>query len=275
MTQSNDLFSHRPTFSQNFANKKSSGYLDPSIWSIIVGPAQNSNNEAQYYTDGISNLRIENGALRLIATHEAQAGGYQYSSARIETKDKKSFLYGRIDVTAKLPKGVGTWPAIWLLPANDKYADLSSPDDLMRYKNGGEIDIVEAVGFEPNVVYGVAHTLSDTTDHPDGTGSYNAVKVPGNDSEFKTYSLLWTPDNMTFLVDGQSFFTYSKKTGADYKTWPFDQPFYMIINLAIGGTWGGMDISHFPNGIDDQSLPASLDIQSIYYYPYIGSSTKK
>ncbi len=268
-TQDNSLFATKPTWSQNFADK-TYNYLDTLYWSVLVGPAQNDNNEAQYYTDNMANIRIKDGALRLTATHEPQPDGYQYASARIETQGKQSFLYGRIDIVAKLPSGVGTWPAIWLLPANDKYADLRPTSDKLRYKNGGEIDIVEAVGFEPNYVYGVAHTLSDATERLDGTGSYGVIKVPNNDTEFKAYSLLWTPDSITFIANNEPYFTYTRKPDSDYKTWPFDQPFYLIINLAIGGTWGGMDTTHYPNGIDDKALPASLDIKSIYYYPYIG-----
>jgi beta-glucanase (GH16 family) len=273
-TQNNPLFATKPAWTQNFADK-TYGYINPFYWSVLVGPAQNDNNEAQYYTSNLSNIRIGDGALHLTATHESQPLGYQYASARIETKDKKSFLYGRIDITAKLPSGVGTWPAVWLLPANDNYANLSPTSNTLRYRNGGEIDIIEAVGFEPNYVYGVAHTLSDTTDRPDRTGSYSVIKVPNNDTEYNTYTLLWTPNSMTFIVNDESFFTYTRKPGSDYKTWPFDQPFYLIANLALGGTWGGMDKANYPDGINNKALPASLDIKSIYYYPYIGSETKK
>lgn len=269
-TQSDPLFSTKPSWSQNFATQ-TSGTIDPSFWNVLVGPAENSNNEQQYYSDSATNLKIENGALRLIGTHQPQPNNYKYGSARLETQGKKDFLYGRFDITAKLPAGSGTWPAVWLLPANEIYAKKSANNDPLRYKNGGEIDILEAVGFEPNVVYGVAHTASDVSLHPDGTGSFGAVKVPTSQTDYNTYTLLWTPTSLSFAVNGVVFYTYSRPAASSYVNWPFDQPFYMIANLALGGSWGGLDTAHYPgNGINDSALPASLDIKSIYYYSYIG-----
>jgi beta-glucanase (GH16 family) len=269
--QTNPLFATNPTWSQNFADQ-TSGVPDPRYWNVLVGPAENSNKEQQYYTDNLTNLRVEGGALRFIATHGAQPEGYTYGSARIETQGKQSFLYGRIDITAKLPKGVGSWPAVWMLPANNIYAEKSPEGTALRYKNGGEMDILEAVGFEPDVVYGVAHSASDLTIRADGTGSHGTAKVPNSTKSFNTYSVLWTPTSVTFAVNDMPYFNYVRKDGADYTTWPFDQPFYLIANLAMGGTWGGMDTSIFKNGIDNSALPSSLDIRSIYYYPYIGST---
>jgi beta-glucanase (GH16 family) len=267
--QNDTLFTTYPSWSQDFSDYEID-HLDPTYWEVNVGPAQNSNHEAQYYTNSPANLRIENGTLVLEATKQAEPGGYQYASSRIDTQGKESFLYGRLDVTAKLPTGVGTWPAVWMLPATTKYRDLSPATNALRYKNGGEIDLIEAVGFNPNVEYGIAHTLADET-HPDGTGSYNQITVPGNDTAYNLYTLLWTPDSLTFAVNNKPFYVYNRQVGADYKTWPFDQPFYLILNLALGGSWGGIDTAHFPgNGIDNSALPASLDVRSIYYYPYIG-----
>jgi licheninase len=162
------------------------------------------------------------------------------------------------------------------LPANNNYANESPISNSLRYRNGGEIDVMEAVGFQPNLIYGVAHTVSDLQLRSDGTGSFGTINVPKSSSDFATYTLLWTPTRITFAVNGKEFSTYARKDGADYTTWPFDQPFYLIVNLAMGGTWGGMDTAHFPkNGIDDAALPASLDIRSIYYYPYVGDKTVK
>ena len=270
-TQSNPVFASSPSWSQDFTNKSVTS-LDPKYWNALVGPAENSNKEQQYYSADSQHLRVENGALRLIGTHQAEPGGYQYGSARIETQGKREFKYGRIDVTAKLPAGSGTWPAVWLLPANDTYEQQSPATDPERYRNGGELDILESVGFQPNVVYGVAHTASDLTEHADGTGSYAKATVPTSSSDFNTYTILWTPTTMTFEVNGTPYYTYSRPTNANYKVWPFDQPFYLIANLALGGNWGGEDTAHFPgNGIDNSALPSSLDIRSIYYYPYVGS----
>jgi beta-glucanase (GH16 family) len=267
--QTSPLFSTYPAWSQNFADD-SSGKLDSKYWNIFKGVPQSDNHEAQYYTDNPTNLHIKDGALSLMATHQAGPDGYKYLSARVDTQHKVSFLYGRIDVTAKVPNGVGTWPAVWFLPSNNKYADLGSRGDSFRYLNGGELDLIEEVGFNPNIEYGIVHTKSDVRDHTDGVGTFNQVEVLGNDVHYNKYSMLWTPNSITFEVNDTPFFTYDRPPGADYNTWAFDQPFYMIMNLAMGGKWGGEDTAHFPgNGIDDSALPASLDIKSIYYYPYI------
>jgi beta-glucanase (GH16 family) len=269
-TQNNPLFAAGPSWSQNYTGRKS-GLLDPKYWNVLVGPADNSNKEQQYYTTNPTNLHIDNGALHLTATRQKQPAGYQYGSSRIETQNKQTFLYGRMDIEAKLPKGVGTWPAVWLLPANGVYAQKSPKDDIWSYENGGEIDVIEAVGFQPNVVYGVAHTASDISLRSDGTGSNSTINVANSSTHFNKYTLLWTPTSLTFAVNDVAYYTYTRHSGADYTTWPFDQPFYLIANLAMGGSWGGLDTVDYPgNGIDNSALPASLDIRSIYYYPYTG-----
>jgi beta-glucanase (GH16 family) len=267
-TQDDARFATQPSWVQDFARQQS-GALDATYWNVLIGPAENANQEQQYYTDNPSNLQIKDGALKLIATNTPQPEGYKYGSVRLETQGKQSFKYGRFDITAKLPVGSGTWPAVWLLPANNLYADKSPEGSPLRYKNGGEIDIIEAVGFQPDVVYGVAHTAADLSKRTDGTGSHKSVQVPGSSAAFNTYTLLWTPDSLTYAVNGKPFFTYTRQAGADYTTWPFDQPFYMIVNLAMGGTWGGLNTAEFPgDGIDTRALPTSFDIKSIYYYPY-------
>lgn len=271
--QSDSQFSTYPTWAQDFASA-GDGQPDPRYWNIFQGQPPNDNQEAQYYTADHKNVYIGHGALTLKATHESQPKGYQYASGRIDTEGKLSFLYGRIDVTAKLPSGVGTWPAIWLLPNNTKYQDLGSSSDPIRYINGGEMDMMEAVGFNPDIVYGVVHTRTDLK-NPDRIGAFNQVTVPGNNTGYNRYTMLWTPSTITYEVNDTPFFTYTRQAGSDYTTWPFDQPFYLILNLAMGGNWGGEDMAQFPgNGIDNSALPASLDIKSIYYYTYIGSQAK-
>ncbi len=273
--QNNPLFSKQPAWVQDFT-AQTTEIPDPQYWNVLVGPAQNDNKEQQYYTASVNNLRIENGALRIIATKSSQPGGYSYSSARLETEGKKSFLYGRIDVMAKMPKGTGTWPAVWMMPANDLYARKSPNDNVLRYRNGGEIDIIEAVGFEPGIIYGVAHTLLSAESNDDGSGNHGTVSVPTSAETFNKYSLMWTPTSLVYAVNNEPYFVYNRSDKADYTVWPFDQPFYLIVNLAMGGTWGGNDTANFPgNGIDDEALPTSLDIQSIHYYPYIGPSLSK
>jgi beta-glucanase (GH16 family) len=267
--QNSSLFSEYPSWAQNFVDYKSQSLIS-RYWNINQGPADNSNYEAQYYTNNPMNLHVKDGSLTLAATQQAEPLGYKYASARIDTQNKQSFLYGRIDITAKIPTGAGLWPAVWLLPANNKYENLSPATDSTRYLNGGEMDLIEEVGYLPNTEYGIVHTLSDAV-NPNDVGEYNTVIVPDGNESYNLYSLLWTPTTITYELNNIPFFTYNKTVGEGYQTWPFDQPFYLIINLALGGSWGGGDTAEFPvNGIDNSILPASMNIQSIYYYPYIG-----
>ena len=259
------IFASRPAWSQDFSANPA---LDHSIWTPSTGVINSDNNEQQYYTDQPENLRVEHGALRLIATNATRSDGYRYQSARIDTSGKKTILYGRLDVVAQLPQGIGTWPALWLLPASEEYANRSPMSDESRYLNGGEIDIMESIGSEPNTIYGTVHTTMDTALHT-SPGQYGTMVVGDSASAFHTYTLLWTPTKLSYAIDGHVFYSYSRMAGATYKTWPFDRPFYLIINLALGGSWGGMN-SAYPNGIDSSALPASLDIRSVSYYPYVG-----
>ncbi len=261
------VFAACPTFSQDYS-KQSTGIVSSQIYNIATGKPE-ANQEAQLYTANSQNLRIENGSLVLQALNDPQQG-FSYTSARIDTKGKEDFLYGRIVVRATLPSSIGTWPAIWMLPSQSKYAALSPVTDTNRYLNDGEIDIAESVGTEAHRVYGIAHSLAYPEDGPDRS-YYSVVRVPDNDTVFHNYEIDWTPTNLTFSVDGKAYFSISKQAGADYRSWPYDQPFYLILNLAIGGAWGGTDRAQFPtDGVDKSALPASLNVQSINYYPYIG-----
>ena len=261
-TQTNGLFSTYPVWSQDFENYKAST-VSASYWNVSQGPPPNTNNESEYYTDNPSNLRVNNGNLTLEATQANEPDNYHYASARIDTENKKSFLYGRIDVVAKVPDGVGTWPAVWMLPSTTKYNNNPTTSSY-----GGEIDLIEEVGFSPNIEYGIVHTESDIFNA--GVGEYNTIDIPNNDTTYNLYSVLWTPLSITFEINNVTFFTYNKTNGANYTTWPFNEPYYLILDLALGGTWGGQDMSNFPAGIDNSALPASMHIQSIYYYSYVG-----
>ncbi len=220
------------------------------------------NNEVQLYTDNAENLRVEDGSLMITALNESQ-DGFSYTSARIDTLDKKDFFYGKLVVRAKLPSSGGTWPAIWMLPTNPKYASLSPASDYKRHLNDGEIDIAESVGMYPHLIYAVTHARNYTRQGVDHT-YFDTVKVPRSDTRYHDYGVDWTPTRITMSVDGKPFFTYKKKSGADWRSWPFDQPFYLILNLAVGGTWAGRD------GIDNDALPATMQVESIRYYSYIG-----
>ena len=168
-----------------------------------------------------------------------------------------------------MPNGIGTWPSIWLLPSDPQYAKLSPSSDTTRYLNDGEIDIAEAVGIQPNTVYGVAHNVAYPENGVKGT-YFNTTNVATEYSGYNSYELDWTPTSLTFSVNGQAYYTYTKKAGANWKSWPYNQPFYLVVNLALGGSWAGNN-KNYPQGIDSSSLPASLNVQSIDYYPYTGN----
>jgi beta-glucanase (GH16 family) len=254
-----------PSLSLNYT-KMADGPIENSIFNVYEG-APEGNHEAHYYTASPANVQIEKGYLILRAL-SSQQQGYNYTSARVDTKGKADFLYGKLVVRTKLPSNVGAWPAIWMLPSTTKYEDLGSIDDPYRYLNGGEIDIAESVGAIPHLIYGIAHSLSHPTDGLQDY--YSTITIPDSNTTFHDYGLEWTPTELTFTVDGNAFFSIEKEAGADYHSWPYDQPFYLVLNLALGGSWGGIDRTDFPlDGIDARALPSTMDIQSIQYYPYI------
>lgn len=186
------------------------------------------NNEAQVYTR--RNHHLEDG--KLIITARKEDGGY--TSTRITTKDKVEFQYGRVEARAKLPSGTGVWPAIWMLGSNI---------DEVGWPGCGEIDILEYVGKDPGMVYTSLHT-------PDSHGNtINTRKTPVADIEdgFHLFAMEWEPDAIRFYTDGELVYTFSPKERTP-EVWPFDQPFYLVINLAIGGNFGGpqIDDSIFP-----------------------------
>ena len=267
--QADPEFATCPSFFVDYS-RQIRGTLNPYEFNVYIGqPVANS--EAQYYTAAPNNLRIENGSLILEARQQTY-NGYRYTSARLDTHGKEDFLYGKLVIRAMLPTGVGTWPAIWMLPSQPKYASKSPASDTKSYLNDGEIDIAESIGLEPHVVYGVAHSVAYPEDGPDRS-YYSTITVPGNDRSYHNYEVDWTPTSITFRIDDNAFYTYHKKAQADWRSWPFDQPYYLIINLALGGSWAGSDTLDFPgDGIDKRVLPASLRVQSIYYYPYAGKT---
>ena len=209
---------------------------DRSRWDYEVGFIRN--NERQYYTrDRAENARVENGLLVIEARRERFEGA-DYTSASLTSR--ANWTYGRIEVRARLPKGRGTWPAVWTLGANIGQAG---------WPACGEIDIMEHVGFDPGRVHANIHTTA--YNHVKQTNEGNNILVPGADGAFHVYAATWTPDGIAMSVDGQRYFTFSKEPGGD-SVWPFDKPHYLILNLAIGGNWGGQ------RGIDDAAFPARI-----------------
>ena len=225
--------------------------IDESKWDYDIGTGDWGwgNGEAQYYTNNSSNSFIENGHLVIQALLQ-NYGGANYTSARMVTRDQGDWTYGRIEVRAKLPGGVGTWPAIWMLPTDWVYGG---------WPYSGEIDIMEHVGFDPNVIHGTAHTEVynwwNGTPPPEGT-----MYINGATSSFHDYTLEWDKDYLKWYVDDVQYFTYANDQEENYETWPFDQRFHLLLNIAIGGTWGGQQ------GIDDDIFPVHLEVDYVRVY---------
>lgn len=206
------------------------------------------NNELQYYTeDRLKNARVENGYL-FIEAHQEPFKTREYTSARLLTRGKQSWKYGRFEIRAKLPSGRGTWPAIWMLPKEWQYGG---------WPASGEIDIMEHVGYEPNFIYGSVHT--DTYNHVDGTQFTESIKVPDAESTFHTYTIEWTPEKISWHVDDRQYASFPNKHKT-HKEWPFDQAFRLILNIAVGGNWGGQ------KGIDDSIWPQQMVVDFVRVY---------
>ncbi len=263
-------FNSTPTWFQNFQNYGSS-QLNSKYWNYDLGNGQNGwgNNEAENYTNNPSNVRIQNGKLIIEATKQIQNGNINYQSARINTANKVNFQYGMFNMVLKLPSGIGTWPAVWFLPQNRIYQNKKPLNPL----NNGEIDWTEAIGVQPNDVYSVAQAVKSNYFTPNEHDKI--VHVPNDSTEFYDYTFQWTPNSLTFLLNGKVYYKLDKKSNWNYTTWPYDQPFYLIINQALGGNWGGQDrVQYPPNGINNQALPSFMEIKSIAYYPYLGKNSQ-
>jgi len=228
--------------------------LDPSKWSFDTSRNKVGwyNGELQYYAAGRQeNLRIKNGRLIIELRKDPRAiaklpdwGKQQYSSAKIVTKDKVAFNTGFVEVSAKLPCARGTWPAIWMMPQ----AGGSWPD-------GGEIDILEQVGSQPNVAHATLHTALFNHTRHNGRGAETAV--PTACSAFHRYQLAWTVDWITMGVDDRAYMRVGDDQPGGRGAWPFDAPFYLILNLAMGGDWAAA------KGIDDAALPQRLEVDYV------------
>lgn len=230
-----------------------SGLVDPARWGYEEGFVRN--NEKQYYTAGRrENVRRENGRLIIEARREnfaspkAPANRAAFTSGSITTQGKRSWTYGRFEVRAKLPTGRGTWPAIWMLGDNINTAG---------WPLSGEIDIMENVGFDPDVIHANIHTQA--YNHVQKTNKGDRITVPKPYDAFHVYAAEWTPEKVEILVDGKRYFSFANehRTIAE---WPFDQPFYLILNVAVGGDWGGR------NGIDESIFPQRMEVDYVRVY---------
>lgn len=222
------------------------GAPDPTKWGYDLGGNGWGNNELEYYTDRPENARIANGNLIIEAKQESY-GGRNYTSARLLTKDKAQWTYGKFEIRAKLPTGVGTWPAIWLLSANNP---LHWPDD-------GELDIMEEVGFTPNLIYGTAHNKA--YNGANGLQKGSTIPISTAQDSFHVYTMEWTRDAIRWSVDSIQYFIYANPDQG-FDTWPYYKDFFMILNLAVGGNWGGA------KGVDDSVFPQQMLIDYVRVY---------
>jgi beta-glucanase (GH16 family) len=226
------------------------GKPDDKKWDYDLGNGDNGwgNNELEYYTNDPKNVRVENGNLVIEAIKEPK-GGFNYTSTRILSKNKGDWTYGRIEVRAKLPKGRGTWPAIWMLPTEWKYGG---------WPESGEIDIMEHVGFDPGVVHANLH--SGKYNHIKKTNVDGKVTVPDAMDAFHVYAIDWTKDKIDFYVDDNLYHSLRHQPGDDYMGWPFDQKFHLIMNIAVGGGWGGQ------KGVDESIWPQRMEVDYVRVY---------
>lgn len=229
------------------------GLPDPKKWGYDVGGNGWGNQELQYYTEYRSeNARVENGKLIIQARMENYQGS-SFTSARLVTTNRGDWTYGRIEVRAKLPYGKGTWPAIWMLPTTWNLGNGSWPDN-------GEIDIMEHVGYDPGIIHGSTHCNKYV--FTKGTQKTATVNIPDCMTTFHNYIMEWTKDDIKMYVDDKLYFTsYNEGTGWQY--WPFFKDFHLLLNIAIGGTWGGAQ------GIDASIFPQKMEVEYVRVYKKI------
>ena len=231
------------------------GLPDPEKWSYDVGDACDlpagcgwGNNELQYYTkDRLENARVENGKLT-IELRKEKMGTRDYSSARLLTKNKGDWTYGRFEIRARIERSLGTWAAIWMLPTDNEYGG---------WPASGEIDIMENVGWGPDTILATTHT--DAYNHMIGTHKSGSFTVTDAHTSFHDYILEWNEKEYSAYVDGDLVFNFkNEKTG--YREWPFDKNFHLILNIAFGGNLGGR------HGIAPDELPCKMEVDYVRVY---------
>ena len=223
------------------------GAPDISKWDYQVGGDGWGNQELQFYTkDRSGNARVEDGHLIIEARKEPWEGK-DYTSARLVTRGKEEWKYGKIAVNAKLPKGRGSWPAIWMLAANDP----------MRWPDDGEIDIMEHVGYDQGKVHGSVHCKK--YHHSIGTHKTGTVMVSDCSEKFHVYGVEWNKDLVKISVDDKPYFEFENE-GSGYDAWPFDNKMYLLLNVAVGGAWGGA------KGVDDSIWPQRMEVDYVRVY---------
>lgn len=235
-----------------------SGTPDNSKWSFDT-EGNNwdwGNNEAQNYTPADKkNAWVEDGNLIIEARKErytwhGDGQTKEYTSARLFTKGKGDWLYGKVEVKALLPTGRGMWPAIWMLSTDDTYGG---------WPNSGELDIMENVGHDPNKIHCNIHT--EAYNHKNGTNKGNTVTTSSPSQNWHIYSMEWDAEKVIFFLDGNQVFRFDNEHKS-YKEWPYDKRFHLLLNIAVGGSWGG------EQGIDDGIFPQKMLVDYVRVYQY-------
>jgi beta-glucanase (GH16 family) len=222
---------------------------DATKWTFETGGSGWGNNELQYYTSGV-NSTVSGGNL-IIAAKKESLLGRDYTSSRMITKGKGDWLYGRFEVKAKIPKGRGTWPAIWMLSSDNSYGN---------WPSSGEIDIMEHVGYDANKIHCSVHTSA--YNHTRGTQKTTNKIIPDATDAFHIYRIDWTPYAVRGYIDGVSYFEFlNNNTG--FTAWPFNKPFHLLLNVAVGGDWGGVQ------GVDNTIFPATMEVDYVKVYKMI------
>lgn len=223
--------------------------LNSNYWNYDLGDSGWGNNEWENYTN--QNAIVSNGFLSIVAklVGPGQHVG-DYTSSRINTSGKEEFLYGRVEVRAKLPGGRGTWPAFWMLGS-----DIGSAG----WPACGELDIMENVGYDSTWIQGSIHTPSSYGN----TVNFGRVQLPDCDTTYHIYGMTWTPSKIEYWIDDPSkpYYTYNPAV-KNASNWPFNKPCFIIMNLAIGGNWGGA------KGVDDSIFPQTYKIDYVRVYSY-------
>ena len=232
--------------------------IDDEKWNKLLWRPGWVNNESQAYTDRDTNLFIRDGKLVIRGLIEPGYAGTDYSgtdyvadftSGRVNTAGLASWTYGKFDIRAKLPKGNGSWPAIWMLGSN-----IST----VGWPHCGEIDIMEHVGHDDGNIHASIHTTD--FNHMIGTQKSGQVIVPTATDSFHVYSLEWDSTYIRYLINDDPYFFIYNDSNGDENKWPFNNPHYIILNLAIGGDWGGAQ------GIDNSAFPMEMEVDFIQVF---------
>ncbi len=231
--------------------------IDTNHWTFETGNHDGwGNHELEYYTDNSQNAYVSNGILHIVARTN-NVGGFKYTSARIKSAGLFARKYGRFEFRAKVPPGKGYWPAIWLMPEHSLYGG---------WPSCGEIDILENKGDYPAVVQGTIHYAGPNGEGLQSTGIFT-FPVGENANAFHTYDLDWSTNSISWYVDNQLYETQTNWSSgnAPYPA-PFDQPFYIIINLAVGGAFVG-------DPDPDTAFPGEMQVNYVKVYDYVRTNT--